>query len=291
MLQNKYGIVIDDNLEFNLNIEEESTLTVSIRNNGSYAHMLRGGSFMSQKATSQLSLESPINTNVSSVINPSANVTYIFKCKAKFVGISEELFIFNFKDFKIGRMFHVIVNAKNISQKTDSGSVKQKYSHKINIADLDELNETTCIPGIKPYKSPAFVQVRSGIFKIPRYIWDVILNTIQNGKSQTEQEIAIGNQIPCLLKPLSFETYKERFHALLYLEEISQILNLQQYSIESAVMRRHGDYLALEVPGLAERRPSLLVGDRAIISFKWDNSQGNIFKKLYISIFLYQLIA
>ncbi|XP_070160870.1 probable RNA helicase armi isoform X1 [Polyergus mexicanus] len=274
LLKNKYGIIIDDNLKFNLNIEEESTLIVSIRNNGSYTHMLQGVSFMPQKTASQLSLESPTNTDINTVINPSTNVTYIFKCKAKFVGVSEEIFIFNFKDFQIGRIFHITVNAKITSQKIDSGSIKQKNSHKINIANLDELNETTCIPGVRLFKSPAFIQVRSGLFKVPRYIWNVVLNTME--KSQIEKEVAIGNQIPCLLKPLSFETYKERFHALLYLEQISQTLDLQRYSMESAVMRRHGDYLALEVPGLAEKRPSLLMGDRAVVSFKWDSSQGEL---------------
>lgn len=278
LLKNKYGIIIDDDLKFNLNIEEESILKISIRNNCSYFHMLRGGYFVPQKTPSQLSLESPTNTDINAAISPSGNVTYIFKCKAKFVGVSEEMFIFNFKDFKIGRIFHITVNAKINSQKIDSSAIKQKNSHKISIADLDELNEITCIPGVRPFKSPAFIQVRNGIFKIPRYIWNAILNTME--KSQIEREIAVGNQIPCLLKPLSFETYKERFHALLYLEEISQTLDLQRYSMERAVMRRHGDYLALKVPGLAEKRPSLLIGDRAIVSFKWDSSQGNIFKML-----------
>ncbi|XP_072754735.1 probable RNA helicase armi [Anoplolepis gracilipes] len=281
LLNNKYGIIIDDQLKFNLNIEEESTLTVSIQNNASYTHMLQGGSFMSQKIESQLSLESPTNTDINTIINPSQNVKYTFKCKAKFVGLSEELFIFNFKDFKIGRVFHITVNAKNISQKTASGFIKQNNSNKINILDLDVLNETTCIPGVRALKSPSFIQVRTGIFKIPRYIWNAILN-MQDEKSRIKQQIAIGQQIPCLLKPLTFETYKERFHALLYLEEITQVLNLQQYSIESAVMRRHGDYLGLEVPGLAEKRPSLLPGDKALISFKWDNSQGDLKYEGYI---------
>lgn len=274
MLKNKYGIVIDDELKFSLNIEEESTLTVSIRNNASYAHLLQNGSFIPQKTPSQLSLVSPTS---SIVVNPFENVNYIFKCTAKFVGTSEEMFTFNFKDFKIARVFHITVNAKNISQKINSTSIQK--NEKINLPYLDELMENTCIPGIRPIKAPQFIKVRSGVFKIPRYIWDTVLNTMHSKKSQTECEIAIENQIPCLLKPLSFETYKDRFHILLYLEEIAQTLSLQKYDIESAIMRRCGEYLTLEVPGLAEKRPSLLVGDRAIVSFQWNTSQGKLHKK------------
>lgn len=250
-------------------------MVVSIRNNGSYTHLLQGGSFASQKSPSQLLLVSPTNTNISTVINPSESVTYKFKCKAKFVGMSEEMFIFNFKDFKIARVFRITVNVKNISQKTDSVSIIQK-SEKINLSDLNKLLESTCIPGIRPTKGPAFIKVRSGQFRIPRYIWNAVLDIMQNKESQKECEIAFEKQIPCLQKPLFFGTYKDRFHTLLYLEEIALTLHLQKFDIKSAVMRRCGDYLALEVPGLSEKRPSLLVGDRAIISFQWDSSQGNV---------------
>jgi len=240
-----------------LNIGEESTLIVSIQNNCTYTHLLQSGSFVPQKTPSQLSLVSPTNTT-NIVINPTENVTYTFKCNAKFIGTSEELFIFNFKDFKIARVFHITVNVKNISQKTNSAFDVQK-NEKINLPDLNELMDTTCIPGVRPTKPPAFIKIRNGVFKIPQYIWNAVLDTIQSRKSQMECEIAIGDQIPCLLKPLSFETYKEHFHILLYLEEIALILYLQKYDITSAVMRRCGDYLALEVPGLSEKRPSLLV--------------------------------
>ncbi|KAL0117562.1 hypothetical protein PUN28_010398 [Cardiocondyla obscurior] len=272
LLKDKYGIIIDDKLEFNLNAGEESTMTVLIQNNGSYAHLLQSSSFMSQNVPSQLSLVSPINTNC--IIDPSESITYTFKCEAKFVGTFEELFIFNFKDFKIARIFHITVNAKNISQKTDSTSFKQK-SEKQNLLDLNEI-EITCIPGVRPVKPPKFIKVRNGVFKIPQYIWKIVLDIMQNKKSQMECEIDIGNQIPCLLQPLSFETYKERFHIMLYLEEIAQTLFLRKYDIENGVMRRCGEYLALQVPGLVEKRPSLLVGDRAIVSFPWDTSQGNL---------------
>ncbi|XP_077264321.1 putative RNA helicase armitage [Temnothorax americanus] len=275
LLKNKYGIIIDDELKFNLNVGEESTLTVSIRNNGSYAHLLQSGSFTSQKTPSQLSLVSPTNTDIGIVVNPSESVSYTFKCKAKFVGTSEELFTFNFKDFKIARVFHITVDTKNISQKTDSASIIQMKEN-INVPDLNELIEVTCIPGVRPTKAPKFIKVKSGVFRIPRYVWNIFSDSIHSKGTQAELEIAVGDRLPCLLEPLSFETYKERFHNLLYLEEISAMLALQKYNMENVVLRRCGDYLALEVPGLAERRPSLLVGDRAIVSFQWDKSQGDL---------------
>lgn len=284
LLKNKYGIIIDDELNYFLNIEEEKTITVVIKNNGSYTHMLQGGSFMPQSAPSQLSLESPINTDICAVINPSENITYTFKCKAQFIGTSEELFIFNFKDFKIGRLFHITVNAKFISRKTDLSSYAKKKNQTINILDIDELNnDITHIPGVKPCRAPNFIQVRNGIFKVPQYIWNAAVNIEQEKKSRIEKEVAIGEKIPCLLKPLSFQIYKERFHALLYLEEIATVLNLQQYNINSASMRRCGNYLVLEVSGLSEKRPSLIIGDKAIISYLWDKSQG---KKIYMNIYL-----
>lgn len=277
LLENKNGIAIGDQVKFNLDIEEESVLTLSIENNSNRVHVLRGGSFMPRNRSSQLSLISPIDTNVETVMNPLESVVYTFKCKARFIGTSEELFVFDFQDFKIGRLFHITVNAKNLSQRTDTMKPLAQKNHRFDISDLDESNQVTYIPGIKPYKPPAFIKVRSGTFKVPQYIWNAVLGTMQGGKkSQMECEMAVGDQIPCLMKPLSFQTYKERFHALLYLEEIAQTLNLQQYDMESAIMRRCEDYLVLQVPGLAEKRPSLLVGDRAIVSFQWDSSQGKL---------------
>ncbi|XP_032689386.1 probable RNA helicase armi [Odontomachus brunneus] len=282
LLKNKCGIIIDDELKFSLDIEEESTLTVTIRNTDDNAHVLRNGAFVSQKTPSQLSVMSPTNMDISTVIKPSESISYTFKCKAKFVGRSEELFIFKFEDFEIGKLFHITVNARNVSRNALATSVAQKHSQKINFVNLDEENEMTYIPGIKPYRPPAFVKVRNGIFHVPRYIWNIILDNMKDEKSQIECEVALENEIPCLLKQLTLHTYRERFHVLLYLEEIAQTLNIQQYDIKHAVMRRYEEYLTLEVPGLVEKRLSLLIGDRAVVSFHWDSSQGKLKHEGYI---------
>lgn len=42
--------------------------------------------------------------------------------------------------------------------------------------------------------------------------------------------------------------------------------------MSSTVMRRHGEFLVLEVPGLMEQRPSLLIGDKAVIKQPWSEA-------------------
>ncbi|XP_025154274.1 probable RNA helicase armi isoform X2 [Harpegnathos saltator] len=261
LLKNKNDIIIDDELKFNLNIEEEDNLTVTICNTGNCAQVLQNGTFMSQETSSQLSVISPTNTDVNMVINPSKSISYTFKCKARFIGKSEELFIFNFKDFKIGRLFHITTNAINVSQNGPSTSVPRKNNQKINLDNLNKEDDLTYIPGVKPYKT-TFFRMRNGVFNVPQYIWNVILNNMVI--SQAECKANLERAVPSLLKQLTFNIYKERFHALLYLEEVAQILNIQQYNMQNVKLQRYRDYFTLHVPGLVEKRPSLLVGDRAV---------------------------
>ncbi|XP_047346297.1 probable RNA helicase armi isoform X2 [Vespa velutina] len=275
LIKDKCGIIISNDLKINVNIQEEKDIFVLIQNTSSSSHMLCKGCFMSKKAQSQLSLVWP-EVKQTTILNPSATISYQFKCNAKFVGISEELFIFIFKGFQIGRIFQINVESKNIldTQK------RCTYKRDNYVPFIDKEEESMYIPGIRPCKPPAFIKMRNGTFKVPKRFWDAVLNNLN--KSQIECEIAIGNAIPCLLQRLCFETYRDRFHALLYLEEIDQTFAMQKYDMESAVMKHCGEYLSLKVLGLAEKRPSLLIGDKAIISFKWDKHHGKLKYEGYI---------
>ncbi|OAD54050.1 putative RNA helicase armi [Eufriesea mexicana] len=262
---------LTDNLNIDLHIHEEKNLSVTIKNVGNTTHLLHKGCFMVKKAHSQLTLVQPNTPNTVSVLNPSDTLIYIFKCTAKFIGISKEVFIFNFKDFEIGRIFNITVKPVQTKSFYKNNSIKTNYT-----PDLDGWSEGTYIPGIRPCKPPSFIKKRNAVFKIPKHYWDIISKCINERKSQIECASDFGNAIPCLLNSLCFESYKDRFHALLYLEEIAQKINMQQYNINSTVMRHCGEYLVMQVPGLAEKRPSLLIGDRAIVCFKWDNSEGKL---------------
>lgn len=54
--------------------------------------------------------------------------------------------------------------------------------------------------------------------------------------------------------------YKEKFSTLLWLEEIHAEMELKEYNMSGVTLKRNGDLLVLEVPGLAESRPSLYAG-------------------------------
>ncbi|RVE70580.1 hypothetical protein OJAV_G00065900 [Oryzias javanicus] len=76
-----------------------------------------------------------------------------------------------------------------------------------------------------------------------------------------------------LESPLSWENYTEKFHLMLYLEELQMEVDIRSYNIpnsskEFAVLSadpRSKQLLVLEVPGVSENRPSVLRGDALLV--------------------------
>ena len=57
----------------------------------------------------------------------------------------------------------------------------------------------------------------------------------------------------------------ERFSNLLHVEELQMEVDIQRFSMEKTKLGRERSYLTLEVPGLAENRPSLVRGDKLFV--------------------------
>ncbi|KAF9260599.1 P-loop containing nucleoside triphosphate hydrolase protein [Marasmius fiardii PR-910] len=70
-----------------------------------------------------------------------------------------------------------------------------------------------------------------------------------------------------LFLPQAFtsETYSKYFKTLLWTEEFQMNRDLERYDIPKAQLSRHNQYHYLDVPGLAEKRPSVLIGDRILV--------------------------
>ena len=111
------------------------------------------------------------------------------------------------------------------------------------------------IPGERPFGKNKHVK---GI-KLPdlRYTNEMFKNVTKNPRNLT----AI---YPILREELTFENYMDKFQLLIQLEEIDGDINLHTYDRDGVCFVKNGIFLELEVPGLAEGRPSVQVGDSVI---------------------------
>ncbi|OXU24496.1 hypothetical protein TSAR_010596 [Trichomalopsis sarcophagae] len=275
LLKDKENIEITNNLTLTLNAKEEEEIDIVIKNNGNVRQTLFKCAFLSRRSNSQLQLVSP-KENEQQFVVPGSALTYKFKCRAKIVGVSEEMVIFKFRKFKIARIVQITVNSINPKKDNSNEGSTNTYNRHCNQYSIIPrvYEEGMYIRGVKPYKVAKFIPVRPVTWKIPDVLWTVINKIKIEQKTHSEAVFALVEAVPCLHEPLSIRNYKKRFDYLLYLEEIEQTINMQKFDMKSATLHRSGEYLTLNVPGLAENRPSLILGDRVIVSFLWDSTGG-----------------
>ena len=126
------------------------------------------------------------------------------------------------------------------------------------------------IPGRKKSsnnKAPVFIKKYLAEYPIPERLQNIML---QDGEAAE-----LLDQFPYLGEELCYENYKDKFSNLLHLEEIEQGEQMTRFSMAEVAFCPQGQYLSLDVPGLAEKRPSLALGDTAIASLSGDpNAQA-----------------
>ncbi|RMC10244.1 hypothetical protein DUI87_13046 [Hirundo rustica rustica] len=80
-----------------------------------------------------------------------------------------------------------------------------------------------------------------------------------------EQHLDILTFQPLLAERLNLDNYKANFSTLLWLEEIQAERDLKDYYMSGVTLKRNGNLLVLEVPGVEEGRPRLVPGDKVIL--------------------------
>ncbi|CAH0546603.1 unnamed protein product [Brassicogethes aeneus] len=83
------------------------------------------------------------------------------------------------------------------------------------------------------------------------------------------------------------QSYCETLHTLLYLEEAQMKVDIKEYNNMSTLTHLHGTFYLLEVAGLAEARPSLLIGDSVYLKESPGSStkyQGVVHKVLETAV-------
>ncbi|XP_039368429.1 RNA helicase Mov10l1 isoform X3 [Mauremys reevesii] len=185
------------------------------------------------------------------LIPPDGKTSIVIICTAVNPGHCKELLLLCFSDFIIGRYIEVTVinEEESLIAATEPFSLRK---HKV-IPELQHMKTTVAVTEHKRScrrHLPSF---------LPQYpIPDRLRKCV-------ERKLDILTFQPLLAERLNLSNYKANLSTLLWLEEIHAEMEIKEFSMSGVILKKNGNFLVLEVPGLAEGRPSLYAGDKVIL--------------------------
>ncbi|NWH74970.1 M10L1 helicase, partial [Piaya cayana] len=188
------------------------------------------------------------------VIPPGGKIFIVMICTAINLGYSKELLLLGFSDFTIGRYIEATVTNKEESL---VAPVEPFCARKLKIVPESQRRKTTATTVVAPvYKRNNRRQLPS--FLPPYVIPDELRKCV-------EQKLDILTFQPQLAEHLNLDNYKARFSTLLWLEDINAEMELKDLNMSGVTLKRNGNLLVLEVPGVEEGRPRLIAGSDKVI--------------------------
>ncbi|GFY90637.1 P-loop containing nucleoside triphosphate hydrolases superfamily protein [Actinidia rufa] len=175
------------------------------------------------------------------VLQPWQSLTIWLSCKPKEIGLHTSIVHFDVEDERFERVVFLLAEDK-VSQSLASKKPYSRFPRRKQFATNEH--------AVVQYPAKTKTQLRNSklpLFEIPMEIRKVLEN----------------KQVPeVITKGLMKEHYAAFFNTLLIMEELHLEKEMRCHDMEHVTMRRKGStLLALRVPGLAERRPSLVHGD------------------------------
>ncbi|KAK7308864.1 hypothetical protein RJT34_05163 [Clitoria ternatea] len=175
------------------------------------------------------------------MLQPGEILKIWLSCKTKEMGMYSSVVYFDVGDEKIERVVFLLVEdkiSKSLASNRPYSRARRKEKFVVN----------NYVQGSRPAEKP----YRKYVNRLPRY--DI---------PGDMRQLLESNHVPQVVQEgLSKKNYASYFKALVIMEEIQLEEDMRTYDMESITMKKRANhFLSLEVPGLAERRPSLVHGD------------------------------
>ncbi|NXF85693.1 M10L1 helicase, partial [Eubucco bourcierii] len=191
-----------------------------------------------------------VDTSREIVVPPGGKIPIVIICTAVNPGYSKELLLLGFSDITVG---HCIEATVTNEEELLIAPVKPFSLRKPKIGPEPRPKKTTVIVSKckRTYrKLPSF---------LPHYtIPDELRKCV-------EQKLDILTFQPLLAEVCSLDNYRPNFSTLLWLEEINAEIDIKDFNMSGVTLKRNGNCLVLEVPGVEEGRPHLVTGDKVIL--------------------------
>ncbi|KAL4226058.1 hypothetical protein ACF0H5_014046 [Mactra antiquata] len=281
LMANKEGIVVTETTDFGtVPVGNRQELKVWVKNTGNETktflrcHLAASSSQIQIKkielcqdngATKKCSKLVQTGENV--VLDPTMSLCVSLMLDASLQGQEKHLMVVTFEGFKIGRYITASITDPYLSmvEKNDPYVQGQRHGYSRYRNNVECNSTPWMVPGERPtnFRNKLTVQYSN---RLPKYnVPDDLKQLVLNHENLIEFA-------PVLLEDLSYKNYREKFKLLLHLEEIQMDIDIREFDLHRVCLRHAGEYLGLSVPGLAEGRPSVLIGDLVILSDPTDPS-------------------
>lgn len=193
------------------------------------------------------------------VLQPEQTLTVWLSCKPKGTGLHTTAVHFEAGDKVIERLVFLLVDDKISRSLVPNKPYFRERKKKQLVADTSAID--TYVPSARPSRE----MNRGYNFRLNAY---PISKEVREAINSKQMPMGIANG-------LMRENYCAFFRALLNIEEVILEEEMHGYDMEYVAFGRRGPYLTLEVPGLAEKRPSLVFGDYIFAKIASDNPNDN----------------
>eukprot|EP01018_Ginkgo_biloba_P007019 Gb_02746 [translate_table: standard] len=198
------------------------------------------------------------------LIEPGHHLIIYLSCTAKEIGLHRSSVIFDFQNQKVMR--HATLLADDDVSKQLAPTEPYSRMHRRKTGSLRRF-----VHGVPP--------------PLPNFLKQLDVYPIPNSLMKR-----IGKEVPQILEQgISMDTYSEYLSTLLHLEELQMKADISAYDMQNVTMSKVSEYLVLKVPGLSEKRPSLIYRDAIYVTasgMKDKRYQGYIYKVEADEIFL-----
>ncbi|XP_014803947.1 PREDICTED: putative helicase MOV-10 [Calidris pugnax] len=239
---------------------EPRTITILVRNGGAEAVTLRRCQPLRPRRELSFTDEHGVTRGQSRLFHPGdtcpIQVLGLTSCNGHFHAV----LVFEFtkepdQPFSIGRSVAAVAEsqlAKDLGPSAPFQPYQASLQRPVTVVTEEGVPPNSCL------KNELEREIPLNTYQYPKSLKDTILR----GPNTSPSWAAMRSLLEAPLQP---ENYREKFKLLLHLEEIQMEVDIRRYDMQDVPMVQDRGLLVLDVPGVAENRPSVLRGDHLFV--------------------------
>uniref|UniRef100_A0A8B9UU17 RNA helicase n=1 Tax=Anas zonorhyncha TaxID=75864 RepID=A0A8B9UU17_9AVES len=269
-IRGKHGVEIvsehdraNGQIRFDVTLGQPRTVTIQVKNQGTEAVRLRNCHSLRRLREFSFLDQHGVTQGEPLLLPPGGTHPIQVRCLTKYNGFFRAVVVFDFAKesgefFSIGRSVAAIAQSQLAKELGPTSSFEP---YQANLQRPVTVITEEGVPPVSSLKNELEKEIPLNTYPYPKSLKE----TIKLGP-KTDPASSWVKMLSLLEAPLHAGNYQQKFQLLLHLEEIQMEVDIRRYDMQEVTMVQDRELLVLDVPGVAENRPSVLRGDHLFVS-------------------------